>query len=144
MERFHAIFNVNVAFGTAAGDLVAEKLNLGYLVSAIIFAALIAIVTVAHLCFKLNAILSFWAAYVLTRPLGASLGDYLSQPSNNNGLGLGPVLTSGIFLSVILMDVIYLTFKKKIEEKGVLLTDKNKMSDKDKHSFFIIFKTNGF
>ena len=114
------------------------------MVSAIIFAALIAIVTVAHLRFKLNAVLSFWAAYVLTRPLCASLGDYLSQPSNNNDLGLGPVLTSGIFLSVILMDVIYLTFKKKIEEKGVLLTDKNKMSDKDKHSFFIIFKTNGF
>jgi len=70
-------------------------------VSAIIFAALIAIVTVAHLRFKLNAILSFWAAYVLTRPLGASLGDYLSQAPDNNGLGLGPVLTSVIFLSEI-------------------------------------------
>jgi uncharacterized membrane-anchored protein len=101
------------ALGTAAGDLAAEKLNLGYLVSALIFGGLIAIVTVAHLRFKLNAVLAFWIAYILTRPLGASLGDYLSQPSDNGGLGLGTVLTSVLFLLTILITVIYLTATKK-------------------------------
>ncbi len=93
------------ALGTAAGDLAAEKLNLGYAVSAIIFGALIAVVAVAHLRFKLNAVLAFWIAYILTRPLGASLGDYLSQSSNNGGLGLGTVLTSALFLITILITV---------------------------------------
>ncbi len=101
------------ALGTAAGDLTAEKFNLGYLVSVIIFASLIAIVTVAHLRFRLNAVLSFWIAYVLTRPLGASIGDYLSQPRSDGGLGLGTVITSGIFLLTILIVVTYLTVTKK-------------------------------
>lgn len=101
------------ALGTAAGDLIAESLGLGYLVSAIIFCALIAIVAVAHLRFKLNAVLAFWIAYILTRPLGASIGDYLSQASTDGGLGLGTVITSWIFLVIILITVIYLTITKK-------------------------------
>ncbi len=101
------------ALGTAAGDLVAESFNLGYMVSAIIFAALIAIVAIAHLCFKLNAILAFWIAYILTRPLGASIGDYLSQSHSDGGLGLGTVLTSALFLLTILATVIYLTITTK-------------------------------
>lgn len=68
------------ALGRAAGDLVAEKLQLGYLLSAFIFAALIALAAVAHLRFKLNAIFAFWFAYILTRPLGESIGDFMSQP----------------------------------------------------------------
>lgn len=101
------------ALGTAAGDLAAESLNLGYLVSAIIFGALIAIITLAHLRFKLNAVLAFWIAYILTRPLGASLGDYLSQAHDDGGLGFGTVLTSALFLTTILITVIYLTITKK-------------------------------
>jgi uncharacterized membrane-anchored protein len=101
------------ALGTSAGDLVAEKLNVGYLLSAVLFGGLIAAVTVAHLRFKLNAILAFWIAYILTRPLGASIGDYLSQPVSEGGLGLGTVLTSLIFLTTILSLVIYLTRTKR-------------------------------
>jgi uncharacterized membrane-anchored protein len=101
------------ALGTAAGDLTAETFKLGYLVSALMFAGLIAVVTVAHLRFKLNAILAFWIAYILTRPLGASIGDYLSQPKDNGGLGFGTVITSAIFLIAILITVIYLTVTKK-------------------------------
>ena len=67
------------ALGTAAGDLVAESLNLGYGLSVVIFAALIAVVGLAYWRFRLNAVLAFWLAYILTRPLGASLGDLLSQ-----------------------------------------------------------------
>lgn len=101
------------ALGTAAGDLIAESLKLGYLVSAIIFGALIAVVAAAHLRFKLNAVLAFWIAYILTRPLGASLGDYLSQPRDNGGLQLGTVVTSVLFLITILITVTYLTITKK-------------------------------
>jgi uncharacterized membrane-anchored protein len=101
------------ALGTAAGDLAAERLNLGYMVSAIIFGAMIALVTVAHLRFKLNAVIAFWIAYILTRPLGASLGDYLTQSHSDGGLGLGTVLTSILFLTTILITVTYLTITKK-------------------------------
>ncbi len=97
------------ALGTAAGDYVAETLNLGYWRSVVLFGALIAIVAIAHLRFGLNAILSFWVAYILTRPLGASLGDYLSQPRDAGGLALGTVGTSVLFLVTILGLVIYLT-----------------------------------
>lgn len=103
------------ALGTAAGDLVAEKLNLGYLVSALVFGALIAAVGFARFRFKLNAILTFWIAYIFTRPLGASIGDYLSQPRDEGGLGLGTIGTSALFLVAILSFVIFLTLTRKDE-----------------------------
>ena len=101
------------ALGTAAGDLTAERLGIGYLVSALIFGGLIAIVTFAHFRLKLNAIWAFWMAYILTRPLGASLGDYLSQPRDHGGLGLGTVGTSALFLTLILALVVYLTITRR-------------------------------
>jgi uncharacterized membrane-anchored protein len=101
------------ALGTSAGDLVAEKLELGYLPSVGIFAGAIAIVAIAHFRFRLNAILAFWIAYILTRPLGASIGDYLSQPVEETGLGLGTILTSVIFLATILALVVYLTISRR-------------------------------
>ncbi|HEY8319268.1 MAG TPA: hypothetical protein VIG76_10590 [Amnibacterium sp.] len=97
------------ALGTSAGDLAAEKLALGYLPSALIFAGAIAIIFAAHKLMKLNAILAFWLAYILTRPLGASLGDFLSQARTDGGLGLGTTATSGIFLAAILALVTYLS-----------------------------------
>jgi uncharacterized membrane-anchored protein len=97
------------ALGTAAGDLAAERLSLGYWVSALIFGGLIAAITVAHLRFKLNAVLAFWLAYILTRPLGASIGDFLSQKRVDGGLGLGTTATSVLFLSAILVVVAYLS-----------------------------------
>jgi len=97
------------ALGTAAGDLTAEKINLGYLTSAFIFAGSIALVAFAHYVLKLNAVLAFWLAYILTRPLGASIGGYLSQPTKNGGLGLGTSVTSYIFLGTILALVVFLT-----------------------------------
>jgi uncharacterized membrane-anchored protein len=101
------------ALGTAAGDLTAERLNLGYLVSLLLFAGLIAAVAGAHYLLDLNAIAAFWIAYILTRPLGASLGDYLSQPRSDGGLGLGTTATSALFLSAILLVVVYLSITKK-------------------------------
>jgi uncharacterized membrane-anchored protein len=101
------------ALGTAAGDLAAESFKLGYWKSALMFGALIGLVYLAHRAFKLNAILAFWIAYILTRPLGASTGDYLSQDRDAGGLGLGTVITSAIFLLAILGVVIYLTVTRK-------------------------------
>ena len=114
------------ALGTAAGDLTAEKFDLGYLTSLLIFAGLIAFITAAHYVVKgilsvehrhqsSNAILAFWLAYILTRPLGASIGDYLSQAQSDGGLGLGTTVTSFIFLGAILALVIFLTMTKKDE-----------------------------
>lgn len=103
------------ALGTAAGDLIAEGMNLGYWVSALMFAALIGGVTVAHYRFKLDVVLAFWLAYILTRPLGASVGDYLSQPRHEGGLGLGTVGTSAVFLLTILSLVVYLTRTRRDE-----------------------------
>jgi uncharacterized membrane-anchored protein len=100
------------ALGTAAGDLAAERLNLGYPLSAVMFAAVIGVVAIAHFRFGLNAIAAFWTAYILTRPLGASLGDFLSQPTNNGGLGLGTTGTSALFLAAILTLVGYLVVTK--------------------------------
>lgn len=101
------------ALGTAAGDLVAERFELGYLVSAVLFGALIAADAIANRAFKLNGVLAFWIAYILTRPLGASLGDYFSQAPDDGGLGLGTVGTSAIFLLAILATVTYLAVTKK-------------------------------
>jgi uncharacterized membrane-anchored protein len=101
------------ALGTAAGDLLAEGLQLGYASSALIYGGLIAVVTVAHLQFQANAVASFWVAYVLTRPFGASCGDYLSQPAANGGLGLGTVGTSVLFLTVILALVGWMSWSER-------------------------------
>lgn len=101
------------ALGTAAGDLVAERLGVGYWWSALLFAVLIAAVAVSHRVFRANAILTFWIAYVLTRPLGASLGDGFSQAEVDGGLGLGTTLTSVLFLLTILAVVAYLSVTKR-------------------------------
>jgi uncharacterized membrane-anchored protein len=101
------------ALGTAAGDLTAEKLNVGYANSALLFGAVIGVVYFAHVKLKLNAIPAFWVAYILTRPLGASIGDYLSQPHDAGGRALGTATTSAIFLLTILGVVAYLTVTKR-------------------------------
>ncbi|MFF2653553.1 hypothetical protein [Streptomyces sp. NPDC058045] len=101
------------ALGTAAGDLVSERMNLGYWVAAVLFGLAIAAVAVAHFALGLDAVWSFWIAYILTRPLGASIGDYLSQPTGDGGVGLGTVATSALFLAVILGLVGYLAVTRR-------------------------------
>lgn len=101
------------ALGTSAGDFLSEQLELGYLAALGIFAGAIVVVAVLHFGLRLNAILSFWLAYILTRPLGASIGDYLASPKAEGGLGLGTNLTSIIFLTTILTLVVYLAVSKR-------------------------------
>ena len=102
---------VTFALGTAAGDLVSEGLGVGYLRTGLLCAGLIAAITIAWRL-GLNAVLAFWIAYILTRPLGASIGDYMAQPISNGGLNLGVTVTSVIFLIAILAVVIYLSIRK--------------------------------
>ena len=90
------------ALGTAAGDLATEALHLGFTRGAILFGALIA-ATYAGWRLGGNAVLTFWIAYILTRPFGAALGDLLTQAHAYGGLGMGAMWTSALFLSVIVM-----------------------------------------
>jgi len=101
------------ALGTATGDLFAERLGLGYGVSLIVFAAVIVVIALSWRSKFLNPVLAFWAIYVLTRPLGASIGDLLSQGKKDGGIGLGTTTTSAIFLTIILGLVVYLTRSRK-------------------------------
>jgi uncharacterized membrane-anchored protein len=98
------------ALGTAAGDLATEALGLGFNVGVVAFAALIAAIAAAY-ARGANAVLTFWLAYILTRPLGASLGDLLSQSREYGGLGLGTIYTSLAFLTVIVALVAWLSFE---------------------------------
>ena len=99
------------ALGTAAGDLISEGLGVGYKGTALLCACLIGIITIAWRL-GLDAVLAFWLAYILTRPLGASIGDWLAQPVSNGGLGLGVTVTSVIFLTAIALTIVYLTIRK--------------------------------
>jgi uncharacterized membrane-anchored protein len=101
------------ALGTATGDLFAERLGLGYGVSLIIFATIILIIALAWSRNILNPVFAFWAIYVITRPLGASIGDLLSQSKEDGGMGLGTTMTSAVFLAIILGLVVYLTRSRK-------------------------------
>ncbi|MBW6421488.1 hypothetical protein KX729_08545 [Rhizobium sp. XQZ8] len=101
------------ALGTAVGDLVAEVFALGYLTTGILFGAIIAAIAAAYYVLKINGILAFWLAYILTRPLGASFGDLLSQPLEYGGLGFGTIVTSLLFLAAIVALVAYMTLRSK-------------------------------
>ena len=100
------------ALGTAVGDLYSEDLGLGYLRTGVIVAIIIVCVYLACKYLKLDSVLAFWVAYIFTRPLGASLGDYLSQSPKYGGLGFGATVTSVIFLAAILATVLYLVVTK--------------------------------
>ena len=102
---------VTFATGTAVGDLIAEKFSLGYLTTLLLFVAVIAVIAALWKFTSINGVLAFWLAYVMTRPLGASTGDFLSQ-KGNQGLNLGTSVTSWIFLAVIVCLVVFLQIRK--------------------------------
>ncbi|HEU5438172.1 MAG TPA: hypothetical protein VFU88_02685, partial [Ktedonobacterales bacterium] len=101
------------ALGTAAGDLTASTLGLGYFVSGLLFTALILVPALGYRLAGLNAIVAFWFAYILTRPLGASFADWFGKPKSFTGLdvGDGPVCLVLTILIVVL--VAYLTITRK-------------------------------
>jgi uncharacterized membrane-anchored protein len=111
------------ALGTAAGDLIAEKCALGYLATGVLFGMIIFSLSIGYFFLGLDPILGFWLVYILTRPLGASFGDLMSQPAQYGGLGLGTIITSSIFLAAIVAIVIYMSVRHEGEELVVIDED---------------------
>jgi uncharacterized membrane-anchored protein len=115
---------VTFALGTASGDWTAANLHLGYFMSGILFAILIAVPAIAFRWFGLNGIFAFWFAYIMTRPAGASFSDWLSKPSSLGGLGMGEGKISLILTLIIIVLVTYLQFTQSgaryemLEEKS--------------------------
>lgn len=101
------------ALGTATGDLMAEHFGLGYGLTLLIFTGMIAVVAAAYFVFNMNGVLAFWLAFILTRPLGASLGDFLTQAPADGGLGVDMVLVNGLFFITIIGLVFYLSTQRK-------------------------------
>jgi uncharacterized membrane-anchored protein len=102
---------VTFSTGTAVGDLIAEKFSLGYLTTLLLFVGVIAVIAALWRFTSINGVLAFWLAYIMTRPLGASTGDFLSQ-KGNQGLNLGTSGTSYAFLAVIVCLVVFLQIRK--------------------------------
>lgn len=100
------------AMGTALGDFTAYTLHLGYLPSAVLFVALITVPAIGYRWLRLNAVLAFWAAYVMTRPLGASIADGLGKAKNLSGMGYGDGTVALVFAALIVVGVAYLAITK--------------------------------
>lgn len=120
-EAFYwATVLVTFALGTAAGDMTATSLRLGYLASGILFAVLIAVPALAFARLRLNAVAAFWIAYVLTRPLGASFADWMGVSPGRGGVGLGTGPVSLVLSLLIVVLVSYLTFENgRVEARSV-------------------------
>jgi uncharacterized membrane-anchored protein len=97
------------AMGTALGDFAAYTLHLGFLSAGIVFAVLFALPGVAYAGLRINAVLAFWAAYVMTRPLGASFADWTGKRRHAGGIGIGDGVTAAVLVALIVAGVAYLT-----------------------------------
>jgi uncharacterized membrane-anchored protein len=119
-EAFYwAAVMATFALGTAVGDMTATTLHLGYLASGLMFAVLLAVPAVAYRWFAMNAILAFWFAYVLTRPLGASFADWMSVSSARGGLALGPGTVSLGLSLLVVVSVVYMTVRATGTRQGL-------------------------
>ena len=113
-ELFYwAAVMASFALGTAAGDLLASTLGLGYFASFLVFLVLFALPGFGHWLLGWNPIVAFWCAYVLTRPLGATLADWLGKPTLG-GLGLGDGRVAVVLALMIIVCVVYLTWQQRV------------------------------
>jgi uncharacterized membrane-anchored protein len=108
---------VSNTLGTALGDFTADDLGLGFSGGALVFAAMIAVVAAAYYFTKIPRSVLFWAAYVLTRPLGATLGDTLTKPTAHGGLNLGRFMSS-LVIAVLMIVLIATTSLRKRGSHG--------------------------
>lgn len=102
---------VSNTLGTALGDFVADDAGLGFEGGALVFSGLIALVAAAHYYTKINKSVLFWAAYVLTRPLGATLGDTLTKPLDLGGLDLSRIASS-LVIAAAMIALVFITHQK--------------------------------
>lgn len=101
------------ALGTAAGDLISEAFSVGFAGTGALFGLIIASLALGYFALGLDGIWAFWLCYIFTRPLGASFGDFLAQPADFGGLGLGTVVTSFVFLAIIAVTVGIMSAKRR-------------------------------
>jgi uncharacterized membrane-anchored protein len=111
---------VSNTLGTALGDFAAADAGLGFERGALVFAGLIALVAAAHYYTKISDSVLFWAAYVLTRPLGATLGDTLTKPRAEGGLDLSRI-SSSLVIAAVMVSMIFLTYRSS--EKSLAYSD---------------------
>jgi len=97
------------ALGTAVGDMIAETFSVGFAATGVLFGLIIASLALGYFALGLDGMWAFWLCYIFTRPLGASFGDFLAQPAEFGGLGLGTIVTSFVFLAVIAGTVALMT-----------------------------------
>ncbi len=109
------------ALGTAAGDMTASTAHLGYLGSSILFTGLFALPMIAGVPSGPGEVLTFWFAYIMTRPMGASFADWLDKPLSMGGLGFGDGLVSLVLTTLIAAVVLYLTLRRQGTEAGFLV-----------------------
>jgi uncharacterized membrane-anchored protein len=102
VEAFYwATITFSQTLGTALGDWAADDMGLGYDGAALVFAACLAIVAIAYYRTRVSHVLLFWVAFVLTRPLGATVGDFLDKPHDHGGLALSRPIASAVLAGVI-------------------------------------------
>lgn len=101
------------SLGTSGGDLISERFGLGYAVALGLFAGGIAVVYALYRLHVINGVLAFWLAYILTRPLGASAGDLITQSPDDGGFGWGRLPVTGVILVIIIALVVYLTARER-------------------------------
>lgn len=106
------------ALGTAAGDLTASTVGMGYLNSAILFSALFALPGLAYVAFGTNEVATFWTAYILTRPMGASFADWFDKPVQTSGLGYGTPLTATLLTIVVGLAIAYICLRHRQQEQA--------------------------
>jgi len=100
------------ALGTAVGDLISEAFGVGFASTGVLFGLIIASLALGYFALGLDGIWAFWLCYIFTRPLGASFGDFLAQPAEFGGLGLGTTVTSLIFVAIIAVTVVVMTIRR--------------------------------
>lgn len=97
--------------GTALGDFLADSSGLGFLGGAILIGSLLALVVLVYYFTKVNRVVLFWIAFVLTRPFGATFGDVLTKPIDRGGLNLGTIGSSLVLAAILVILIVYTTIK---------------------------------
>ena len=108
-------FLIANTLGTAAGDYVADQLQFGFADSAMLFTGSLLVIALLHFFTRVSGVLLFWLAFVLTRPFGATFGDWLTKPLDHGGLALGTVGASALFLVILVLAVARETY---LERRG--------------------------
>ena len=119
-EKFYWIIVLTTfALGTGVGDTVSEFLNVGYLYSLLLFGAIFLLAGILYYFKVVSGVLAFWIAFIVTRPIGASLGDLLIQAPKDGGLGISVGIINLVFFLIIIGSVLYLSIRTKTEKENI-------------------------